>query len=144
MFQVKRDVRQLSVLSRQVRTDTFAPWIIGENAGKALGMGAPYNNQPRKNTLYFVGKKSPLKNGLLLPAFFPMNSAWITIHLWKITIEIETLGFSRLQAIPAARTGKKLIIKLPKVATSENRQPWHFCHEELLVESFRRGEKTSE
>lgn len=26
----------------------------------------------------------------------------------------------RLQAIPAARTGKKLIIKLPKVATSEN------------------------
>ena len=24
MFQVKRDVRQLSVLSRQVRTDTFA------------------------------------------------------------------------------------------------------------------------
>ena len=44
----------------------------------------------------------------------------------------------RLQAIPGARTGKKLIIKLPKVATSENDSletamigPW----------SFRRGKK---
>ena len=53
-----------------------------ENAGKTLGMGAPYNNQPHKNTSYiYSGKKFPLKNGLLLPAFFPMKfSMEKTIH----------------------------------------------------------------
>ena len=113
--------------------------------GKPLEWGPLITINPTK-TPYISWKKIPFtKRAPFTPRIFPTKfSMEKTIHLWEKTIHrtSKSLVFGRLQAIPAARTGKKLIIKLPKVATSENRQPWHFCHEELLVESFRRGEKT--